>query len=74
MKMTDELFEPVAGRVRARGGPARGRILNALRNGEAAVGVLVVAAGRAQAHQSKQKQVVHARGVVHRRKQGRVVV
>jgi DNA-binding transcriptional ArsR family regulator len=72
MKMTDELFEPVADRFRARGEPARRRILNARRNGEAAGGELVEATGRTQANQSKQLQMLHARGVVHRRKQGRV--
>jgi len=70
MKMTDELFEPVADRFRALGEPARLRILNALRNGEAAVGELVDATGLTQANLSKHLQMLHALGFVQRRKQG----
>jgi ArsR family transcriptional regulator len=70
MKMTDELFEPVADRFGALGEPARLRILNALRNGEAAVGELVEATGLTQANLSKHLQMLHALGFVHRRKQG----
>ena len=70
MKMTSELMEPVAERFRALGEPARLRILNALRNGEAAVGELVEATGLTQANLSKHLQMLHALGFVHRRKQG----
>jgi DNA-binding transcriptional ArsR family regulator len=70
MKMTRELMEPVAERFRALGEPARLRILNALRNGEAAVGELVDATGLTQANLSKHLQMLHALGFVHRRKQG----
>ena len=70
MKMTSELFEPVAERFRALGEPARLRILNALRNGEAAVGELAETTGLTQANLSKHLQLLHMLGFVRRRKQG----
>ncbi len=70
MKMTDELFDPVAERFRVLGEPARLRILNALRSGEASVGELVELTGLTQANVSKHLQMLHAVGFVQRRKQG----
>jgi len=70
MKMSSELFDPVAERFRALGEPARLRILNALRGGEAAVGELVDATGLTQANLSKHLQLLHTLGFVKRRKQG----
>jgi DNA-binding transcriptional ArsR family regulator len=70
MKMTSDLFEPVADRFRALGEPARLRILNALRNGEAAVGELAETTGLTQANLSKHLQLLHTLGFVRRRKQG----
>jgi ArsR family transcriptional regulator len=70
MKMTSHLFEPVAERFRALGEPARLRILNALRNGEAAVGELAETTGLTQANLSKHLQLLHTLGFVRRRKQG----
>jgi DNA-binding transcriptional ArsR family regulator len=70
MKMTAELFDPVAERFRALGEPARLRILNALRNREAAVGELVEATGLTQANLSKHLQMLYSLGFVKRRKQG----
>ncbi|HUE88804.1 MAG TPA: metalloregulator ArsR/SmtB family transcription factor [Vicinamibacterales bacterium] len=70
MKMTLDLFEPVAERFRALGEPARLRILNALRGGEATVGELVETTGLTQANLSKHLQLLHALGFVTRRKQG----
>jgi ArsR family transcriptional regulator len=70
MKMSSELFDPVAERFRALGEPARLRILNALRGGEAAVGELVEATGLTQANLSKHLQMLHTLGFVKRRKQG----
>lgn len=70
MKMTAELFDPVADRFRALGEPARLRILNALRDGEAAVGELVEATGLTQANLSKHLQMLYSLGFVKRRKQG----
>jgi DNA-binding transcriptional ArsR family regulator len=70
MKMTSELFDPVAERFRALGEPARLRILNALRDREAAVGELVEATGLTQANLSKHLQMLYSLGFVKRRKQG----
>jgi DNA-binding transcriptional ArsR family regulator len=70
MKMTAELFDPVADRFRALGEPARLRILNALRDREAAVGELVEATGLTQANLSKHLQMLYSLGFVKRRKQG----
>ena len=70
MKMTSDLFEPVAERFRALGEPARLRILNALLSGEAAVGELARATGLTQANLSKHLQLLHTLGFVRRRKQG----
>jgi DNA-binding transcriptional ArsR family regulator len=70
MKMTSELFDPVAERFRALGEPARLRILNALRGGEATVGELVEATGLTQANVSKHLQMLHHLGFVKRRKHG----
>jgi ArsR family transcriptional regulator len=64
------LFAPAPAGLRGRGPPPRLRILNALRNGEAAVGELVEATGLTQANLSKHLQMLHALGFVHRRKQG----
>jgi ArsR family transcriptional regulator len=70
MKMRDDLFEPVAERFKALGEPARLRILNALREGEAAVGELVETTGLNQANLSKHLQLLHGLGFVQRRKEG----
>jgi DNA-binding transcriptional ArsR family regulator len=64
------LFDPVADRFRALGEPARLRILNALRDREAAVGELVEATGLTQANLSKHLQMLYSLGFVKRRKQG----
>jgi DNA-binding transcriptional ArsR family regulator len=70
MKMRDDLFEAVAERFKALGEPARLRILNALRDGEAAVGDLVDATGLNQANLSKHLQLLYSLGFVQRRKEG----
>ena len=70
MKMRDDFFEPVAERFKALGEPARLRILNALRDGEAPVGELVEATGLNQANLSKHLQLLHGLGFVQRRKEG----
>jgi DNA-binding transcriptional ArsR family regulator len=74
MKMREELFEPVAERFKALGEPARLRILNALRDGEAAVGELVDTTGLSQANLSKHLQLLYNLGFVKRRKDGLFVV
>jgi DNA-binding transcriptional ArsR family regulator len=70
MKLREELFEPLAERFRALGEPARLRILNALRQGEIAVGELADVTGLNQANLSKHLQLLHRLGFVRRRKQG----
>jgi ArsR family transcriptional regulator len=70
MKMRDDMFEPVAERFKALGEPARLRILDALREGEAAVGELVDATGLNQANLSKHLQRLYVLGLVQRRKEG----
>ena len=68
--MDDELFDDVAERFRALGEPARLRILDALREGELAVGALAERTGLNQANLSKHLQLLHALGFVTRRKDG----
>ncbi|HEX7088413.1 MAG TPA: metalloregulator ArsR/SmtB family transcription factor [Vicinamibacterales bacterium] len=68
--MSDELLERVAERFRALGEPARLRILETLRRGEASVGELVERTGLNQANLSKHLQLLHAMGFVVRRKEG----
>ncbi len=70
MQMTEELFEQVAERFRVLGEPARLRILDTLRAGEASVGELVGRTGLNQANLSKHLQILHAMGFVVRRKEG----
>ena len=68
MKLREEMVDAIAERFRALGEPARLRILNALRQGEAAVNELVPATGLSQANLSKHLQLLHALGFVRRRK------
>lgn len=69
-KLTDELFERIAGRFKALAEPARLRILDALRDGELTVGALGEMTGLNQANLSKHLQLLHALGFVARRKDG----
>jgi ArsR family transcriptional regulator len=73
VRIREDLFLPVAERFRALGEPARLRILNALRGGEAAVTELVEATGLSQANLSKHLQLLHSVGFVTRRKEGQFV-
>lgn len=70
MRLTDELFTEVAARFKALGEPARLRILDALRSGEATVGELGVRTGLNQANLSKHLQLLHTVHFVARRKVG----
>lgn len=70
MKMHEDLFEPIAERFRALGEPARLKILNSLRSGEAAVGELAQTTGLNQANLSRHLQLLHSLGFVKRRKAG----
>lgn len=69
-QMTTELLALVAERFKALGEPARLRLLNELRAGEATVGELVTSTGLGQANISKHLQQLHALGFVSRRKDG----
>ena len=69
-RMTPELLAIVAERFKAFAEPARLQILYALRTGELSVSDLVEATGLGQANLSKHLQVLHAAGVVARRKDG----
>jgi DNA-binding transcriptional ArsR family regulator len=69
-KMTPELLAIVAERFKAFAEPARLSVLYALRGGEQSVSDLVEATGLGQANLSKHLQVLHAAGVVSRRKEG----
>jgi DNA-binding transcriptional ArsR family regulator len=67
---SDLLLEHVAERFQALGDPARLRLLECLRGGECTVSDLVEATGLGQANVSKHLQVLHARRLVKRRKDG----
>ncbi|HEX6645067.1 MAG TPA: metalloregulator ArsR/SmtB family transcription factor [Gemmatimonadales bacterium] len=60
----------VAERFKALGEPARLRMLDALRGGEMAVSELIDLTGMGQANVSKHLQILHAAGLVSRRKEG----
>lgn len=60
----------IAARFRALGEPARLAILDALRDGERSVTDLVEATGQAQANVSRHLGVLHAAGLVSRRREG----
>ncbi len=60
----------IAERFKALGEPARLRMLDVLRHGEMAVSELITATGLGQANVSKHLQILHAAGLVARRKEG----
>lgn len=60
----------LAERFKALGEPARLRMLDVLRRGELTVSELTVATGFGQANVSKHLQILHAAGLVARRKEG----
>jgi DNA-binding transcriptional ArsR family regulator len=60
----------IAGRFKALGEPSRLEILHSLRNGERTVSDILSATGLGQANVSKHLQVLHAAGLVDRRKHG----
>lgn len=68
--MTPEVMTLVAARFKALADPTRLLILDALREGEYAVGDLVEATGLAQANVSKHLKLLHDFGFVKRRKEG----
>jgi DNA-binding transcriptional ArsR family regulator len=65
-----EVLERVAERFRALGEPARLGLLSVLRDGECTVTELVGASGLSQANVSRHLRVLHAAGLVSRRREG----
>jgi DNA-binding transcriptional ArsR family regulator len=64
------LVEPIAQRFRVMGEPMRIRLLDRLRDGEAGVQDLTDALGTTQQNVSKHLGVLHAAGLVSRRRDG----
>jgi DNA-binding transcriptional ArsR family regulator len=73
MKLPEELFEPVAERMRLLADATRLRILNVLRDGERSVVEIVTAVGASQPNVSRHLALLRRAGVVTRRPQGREV-
>lgn len=71
--MPDELFEPVAERLRLLADATRLRILNALREGESSVDQVVRAVGASQPNVSRHLALLLRAGIVARRPDGRQV-
>ena len=69
--MPEELFEPVAARLRLLADSTRLRILNALREGELSVVEIVEAVGASQPNVSRHLALLLRAGIVTRRPQGR---
>ena len=68
--LPEALVEDIARRFRVIGEPARIRLLERLRDGEATVGQLTAAVDTTQQNVSKHLAVLHAEGIVHRTKVG----
>jgi len=66
----NDLIELIAYRLRAIAEPMRIKLLDRLRDGEACVGELVVAAGASQQNVSKHLRVLLDAGIVGKRKDG----
>jgi DNA-binding transcriptional ArsR family regulator len=71
MRLPEELFEPVAARLRLLADSTRLRILNALREGELSVVEIVEAVGASQPNVSRHLALLLRAGIVTRRPQGR---
>lgn len=71
--LSPALFARVAERFRALGEPARLALLDALRDGARSVSDLVEATGQTQANASRHLGVLHAAGLVSRRREGAFV-
>jgi DNA-binding transcriptional ArsR family regulator len=71
MRLPEELFEPVAERLRLLADSTRLRILNALRDGELSVVEIVEAVGASQPNVSRHLALLLRAGIVTRRPQGR---
>jgi DNA-binding transcriptional ArsR family regulator len=73
MRLPEELFEPVAERLRLLADSTRLRILNALRDGELSVVEIVEAVGASQPNVSRHLALLLRAGIVARQPQGRQV-
>ena len=71
MRMPDDLFEPVAERLRLLADATRLRILNVLRDGERSVVEIVRAVGASQPNVSRHLALLLRAGMVTRRPNGR---
>ncbi|MEO5799226.1 MAG: metalloregulator ArsR/SmtB family transcription factor [Gemmatimonadales bacterium] len=69
-RMASEALEEIAERFRALGEPARLALLEALRDGERTVTELVTLTGQTQANVSRHLAILHAAGLVTRRREG----
>jgi DNA-binding transcriptional ArsR family regulator len=73
MYLGDELFEPVAERLRVLGDPTRLRILDLLRTGESTVQAIAAKVGASQPNVSRHLALLLRAGIVTRRPEGRHV-
>lgn len=73
MRLPEELFEPVAERLRLLADATRLRILNVLREGELSVVEIVGAVGASQPNVSRHLALMLRAGIVMRRPDGRQV-
>ena len=73
MRLPEELFEPVAERLRLLADATRLRILNVLRDGELSVVEIVGAVGASQPNVSRHLALMLRAGIVTRRPNGRQV-
>jgi DNA-binding transcriptional ArsR family regulator len=71
--MPPELVDRVARRLSVIGEPTRIALLNALRSGEATVGELTEVAGTTQQNVSRHLALLHAEGILQRRRDGNFV-
>ena len=72
-RLSPEAIDLVAERFRTLGEPTRLHLLNELRQGERSVGDLVEALGATQANVSNHLQLLHAAGMVGRRREGTTI-
>lgn len=70
VRLSPAALEAIAERFRALGEPARLALLEELRGGERTVNDLAQATGQAQANVSRHLGVLHAAGLVSRRREG----
>ncbi len=73
MRISGKMVEAVAQRFRLLGDPTRLRILQHLEEGEASVNDIVSALAAGQPNISKHLQVLHAAGILERRRQANAI-